>query len=141
MRPRAASAAAAIRIPVWRRPPGPRRNPSGLGCMVCTSIVSGSGVVITFSSLDVIAFSVNSSLNWFGLALGQFLGNGGIAPSVKQTEDGRHKDQSGHSGAQQATNDGAPERRILLAPLAQPEGHGNHADDHGQSGHENGAKP
>ena len=72
--------------------------------------------------------------------IGVLLGDRGIAPSVKQAEDCRNEDQGGHSGAQQAANDGAPERRILLAALAKAERHGNHADDHGERRHEHGAK-
>src|SRR6266851_2337075 len=60
-------------------------------------------------------FSFSSCRNWFRVALGVFLSDRRIAPPVKQTEDRRDEDQSGHGGTQQATNDGASERRILLA--------------------------
>ena len=38
----------------------------------------------------------------------------------------------------QAADDGAAERRVLLAALAEPERHRRHADDHGQRRHQDG---
>ena len=37
-------------------------------------------------------------------------------------------------------DDGATERRVLLAAVAEAEGHGDHADDHGEGGHEDRAE-
>src|SRR3984885_7157401 len=56
MRPRTRSAAAATRIAGRRRADGRDGEPSGLGCMACASLVSGSGLLVTFSSLGVIRF-------------------------------------------------------------------------------------
>ena len=46
----------------------------------------------------------------------------------------------GDGGAKQSADDRAAERRILLAPVAKAESHRHHADDHGQSGHDDGTK-
>src|SRR6266571_1086768 len=47
-----------------------------------------------------------------------------------------HEEQSRKSGKNQATDDRAAKRRILLAALAEPHGHRQHADDHGEGGHQ-----
>ena len=39
-------------------------------------------------------------------------------------------------GEQQTSDDGAAERSILLGALAQPQGHGDHTDDHRQRSHQ-----
>ena len=41
---------------------------------------------------------------------------------------------------QEPADDRAPERRVLLAALAQPQRHRDHADDHGQRGHQHGTE-
>ena len=51
----------------------------------------------------------------------------------------RHDQQGRRSREQQAANHRAAERRVLLATFAQAERHRQHADDHGQGGHEDGA--
>ncbi len=40
----------------------------------------------------------------------------------------------------QATDDGTAKRGVLLAAFAGSEGHRDHADNHGKSGHDNGAE-
>ena len=40
----------------------------------------------------------------------------------------------------EAADDGAAERGVLLAAFAEAEGHGDHADDHGERGHDDGAE-
>ena len=62
------------------------------------------------------------------------------APPVENAKYCRDENERCHRGAQQTADDRPSERRILLAPFAQSKGHGNHADDHGQGGHEHGAK-
>src|SRR5215813_8968743 len=57
-------------------------------------------------------------------------------PTVDHAEDRGDESECGDGGTQQAANHGAPERRILLAAIPQPQRHGDHADDHGQGGHE-----
>src|SRR5581483_5147536 len=48
-------------------------------------------------------------------------------------------EQGGYGGEEEASDDRAAERRILLAAFAQAESHGQHADDHGDGGHDHGA--
>ena len=57
--------------------------------------------------------------------------------SQKAVDDGHYKERRKRR-QQQAPNDGAAERRILLSTLSEPEGHRQHADDHGQRGHQHG---
>ena len=51
-------------------------------------------------------------------------------------ENARHKKERRERGEKQAADDGAAERSVLLAAFAEAEGHGHHADDHGESGHD-----
>ena len=51
-----------------------------------------------------------------------------------------NEDQGGDGGAEQAADDGAAERGVLLAAFAGAERHGDHADDHGERGHHDGAE-
>jgi len=99
--------------------------------MVCTSIIFGSALVVTFSSLAVIRF-LYSRWNWFRTARGFLLDSRRITSSVQQAEDCGDEDQSSHGGAQQSANDRAAQRGILLAAFAQPERHRNHSNDHRQ---------
>ena len=55
-------------------------------------------------------------------------------------KEGGHEEECGDGCQQQAADDGAAERRVLFAAVAQAEGHGHHADDHGEGGHEHGAE-
>src|SRR4029077_17654476 len=50
-------------------------------------------------------------------------------------ENDRNEEKSCDGGEEQSANDGAAEGRILFAALAEPEGHGHHADDHRESRH------
>src|SRR6267378_6525231 len=56
---------------------------------------------------------------------------------VNDAEHDRHEDERGDRRKNQAADDGAAERRVLLAALAQAQRHRRHADDHGKRGHEN----
>ena len=56
-------------------------------------------------------------------------------PAVKKGEDRRHKHKRGYGGAEQATDHGTSQRRVLLTAIAKPKRHGNHADNHGQGSH------
>ena len=62
------------------------------------------------------------------------------ASAVENTKHRRHENQRCNRGTQQTTDDGASERRVLLAAFAESERHGNHADDHREGGHEHGSK-
>src|SRR5215470_10817937 len=63
---------------------------------------------------------------------GLLLRHGAMPAPMEQAEHGGNEDQSGDGGAEKTANDRAAERRVLLAAVTQAEGHGNHADDHGQ---------
>src|SRR5580765_6734217 len=54
--------------------------------------------------------------------------------------DERHDEQRGEGGDDEAADDGAAERGVLFAALAEAERHGQHADDHGEGSHEDGAE-
>src|SRR5882672_6611832 len=60
--------------------------------------------------------------------------------AVNAREDRRHEEKGRYGCKQETADDGASERRILLATLAEPERHRQHADDHGERGHQHGAK-
>src|SRR5580704_17111529 len=59
---------------------------------------------------------------------------------VHKAEDDGNEYQCGDRREEQPADDGAAERRVLLAPLAEAESHRSHADDHRQRGHHDGAK-
>src|ERR1700733_13551901 len=54
---------------------------------------------------------------------------------MKEGKDGRHENQSRHGCAEQASNHGASERRILFSTIAKAECHRHHANDHGKRCH------
>src|ERR1700733_8681250 len=51
-------------------------------------------------------------------------------------KDHRHEQQRRDRCQQQPPDHGAAQWRVLFATLAHPQGHGQHADHHGQCGHE-----
>src|SRR5580704_18175612 len=63
----------------------------------------------------------------------------GMVP-VNDAEDDGNEDERGDRRKNQPTDDGATERRVLLATLAQAERHGGHADDHGERRHQHRAE-
>src|SRR5438094_460416 len=64
----------------------------------------------------------------------------GATSAVENAKHRRHENKRSNCGTQQTTDDGPSERRVLLAAVTHPKRHGNHADDHGEGGHEHGAK-
>src|SRR5262244_3854888 len=58
----------------------------------------------------------------------------------QQAVDYRDEDQGGQRGNGQAADDRTAERRVLLPAFAEPQGHGQHAQDHGEGGHEDGTE-
>src|SRR5580704_1060133 len=58
------------------------------------------------------------------------------ASSMQQCKHRGNKDERGHRGAKQPAHHCAAERGVLLASITQTKGHRNHADDHGESGHQ-----
>jgi len=60
---------------------------------------------------------------------------------MKQTEDGRNKDECGYSREQQPADHSASQWRILLSTFTSAQCHGHHPDNHRQCGHCNGTKP
>src|SRR5437762_12218945 len=61
--------------------------------------------------------------------------------ATQNAVDDRDEEQRGKRGHRQAADHRAAERRVLLAALAEPERHRQHADDHRQRRHEHGAQP
>ena len=59
---------------------------------------------------------------------------------MQQGEDGWDKNKSGERSSREPADDGTAKRRILLAAFTQAKRHGNHADDHRQGRHHDGAK-
>ncbi len=56
-------------------------------------------------------------------------------------QEGKHrwnKNKGCDGSTEQTADNGAAERRVLFATFAEPERHGNHADDHGQGRHQDG---
>ena len=60
-------------------------------------------------------------------------------PRSRRVNDG-HEEERGEGGQGQAADDGPAQRGVLLAAFAQAQGHGQHADDHRQGGHDDGAQ-
>src|ERR1700739_136503 len=58
---------------------------------------------------------------------------------VKNGENTRNEKQRRESRKEQTADNGATQGGILLAAFAKADGHGHHADDHGESGHDDGA--
>ena len=65
----------------------------------------------------------------------QFLSSWRIV-TVQETKNRGDEQQGCQRRAQKAADDGAAERRILLASVAEAERHGNHPNDHRESGHQ-----
>src|SRR5713226_5301507 len=63
-----------------------------------------------------------------------------LGTTAKQAVHDGHEEQRGERRHGQAADDGAAERGVLLAPLAEAERHRQHADDHGEGGHQDGAQ-
>src|SRR5579884_594455 len=59
--------------------------------------------------------------------------------AMNHGKDAGYKKERGESGENEAADDGATQRGVLLAAFTKADGHGDHADDHGQRRHENGA--
>src|SRR5579864_1138503 len=55
---------------------------------------------------------------------------------VNDRKDARNEEQSREGSEQQSADHRAAERRILLATFSHANGHGHHADNHGQGGHD-----
>ena len=55
--------------------------------------------------------------------------------TVQHAEDRRNQNQRCNGCKNEATDDRAPERGVLLAPFAQTERHRHHPDDHGERSH------
>src|ERR687888_2127681 len=62
-------------------------------------------------------------------------------PPAQEAVDDRDEEQRGERRHRESADHGAAQRRVLLAALAEPERHRQHADDHGQRGHQHGTQP
>src|SRR6202011_191225 len=60
--------------------------------------------------------------------------------TVNESEYAGDEDQGCDGGAEQAADDGASERGVLLTAVAGSECHGDHADDHSERGHDDGTE-
>ncbi len=80
------------------------------------------------------------NMSWLSFRLGRHGGVGFRTLFVQQTKHRRNKDQRSHRGTKQSTDYGAPEGRVLLASVTEPERHGNHADNHGERRHQDWTK-
>src|ERR1700722_8719405 len=61
-----------------------------------------------------------------------------VHAAMHQGEHGGNKQQRSHRSEYQAADHGPAQRCVLLATFAQAGGHGYHADDHRQCGHQHG---
>src|ERR1700722_19526107 len=64
-----------------------------------------------------------------------------FARTLQKAEKCWDKKQRGNRCEQKSTYDRTPKWRILFPTVSHSEGHGHHADDHGQSGHQHRTKP
>src|ERR1700757_2014604 len=55
--------------------------------------------------------------------------------SPKHREDDWNEEERGNSSKEQAAYDCPAEGRVLLSPVSESKGHGDHADDHGKCRH------
>src|SRR5947207_9327952 len=55
-------------------------------------------------------------------------------PPAEHAVDDRDEEERGEGGHGEPADHRAPQRSVLLAALAEPEGHRQHADDHGGAG-------
>src|SRR5580693_7793086 len=113
-------AAAAMRRSATRPKPNPRR--SSFAGFVAAGAVAGSLLV-----------------SWFIASMRRTL-RSGLHEVVNEGEYRRHEKQCGHGGADQSTDHGAAERRVLLASFANTERHRDHTDYHRKRRHDDGAK-
>jgi len=60
--------------------------------------------------------------------------------SPDKAVDNWHKEESGYGRKEQAADNRATQRRVLLAALTQAQRHRHHADDHGKCGHDDWAE-
>ncbi len=58
-----------------------------------------------------------------------------LVTRMEQAEHCRNKEESRGRCTQQAADNCTPERSVLLSAFTQADRHRNHADDHGESGH------
>ncbi len=59
---------------------------------------------------------------------------------MQKGEDRRHKDEGGDRCQREAADDGAAERRVLLAAITEAKCHGEHTDDHSEGCHADGTE-
>src|SRR6266516_4165104 len=99
----------------------------------CRSVPEGSwSIAMEFSNSNCLVIG-SSRILW-----SQVLGFVLTAQHGKNDWD---KEESCDGGEKEPADDRAAKRRILFASLAEPEGHGHHADDHRESGHHHRPQP
>src|SRR5258708_17825318 len=114
----------------------PRR---GGPCLPATGGDCGSCVEVCFFICDCIDVAPSNSISEIFLRLScgprrQTL------EAVQETKESWDKEQRGYGGEKQTANDRTSERCVLFAAVPEPQSHGQHADDHGQRRHQDGAK-
>src|SRR6202167_1697963 len=126
--------------PSTMRPPPENIRSGGFVCETSAGLVSialAVSVAIALLSSDFIAISPRLNMNWLSFPLGLYGLISFWALLMQQAEHGRYKDQCGNRGTEQTPDDGAPERCILLASVAEAKRHGDHANNHGECRHQN----
>src|SRR5437870_3392 len=100
-----------------------------------SNCVSGS-----FFSLVVIVLLHESNRCRSPIVLSLTYRLSGATSAVENAKHRRHENKRSNCGTQQTTDDRASKRRVLLSTFPQSKRYGNHADNHGEGGHEYGAK-
>jgi len=55
---------------------------------------------------------------------------------MKHAEECGYKEKCGYRGEEQAADNGSSQGSVLLTAIPEPKRHWNHANDHGQGGHQ-----
>src|SRR5208283_2432363 len=82
--------------------------------------------------------NVEIQASWIGCPQNYGAVTPALQPAVNDGKDARHKEKSSQGGEEQAADDRAAQGRVLLAAFAKADGHGHHADDHRECGHNHG---
>src|ERR1700730_7829998 len=114
-----------------------RTNQRLNGCCFLPASFGGSAVppFCFFSSVCCGIVTPHRSDLMLNLHLGYL-----FARTLQNAEKCWDKKQRRNRGEDESANDRTAEWRILFPAVSHSEGHGDHADDHGQSGHQDGPK-
>src|SRR5215470_3016924 len=131
------AATARVKNKITRRE-NPRPAPLGLTGAVATVDIgfASTSVPVVSGLTESTAVLSGLSMAWLSFLLSRYVGIVLFPAPVQEAKDRRNKYQCRNRGAQQSTNDGTAEGSILLASVTNAKRHWNHADDHGQRGHD-----